>query len=424
MTLFGTQAYFYDVLETPFTYGDISAAEDFLAKHGEPFNKEGWKYIKDKHGGFLPVMIEALPEGTTVPLGIPLVQVRSTDDNTPWITSYIETSLLRNIWYGSTVATYSRNVKKVLKFYLDKTSDDPAGAIAFMLHDFGARGVSSYESAALGGCAHLINFMGTDTLAAIECARDWYGADMPAFSVPAAEHSTITSWGPEHEVEAYANMIDQFDREGGITSIVSDSYDYWNAIDNIYGGTLKDKVLAMKGRLVIRPDSGNPVDVVSKSVEKLCDAFGFTVNSKGFKVIKANVRVLQGDGVNINSIDEILNRLHNLGYSAENVVFGMGGALLQDHTRDDLRFAMKANAIYIDGEWHDVWKKPATDPTKNSKAGIQTVHCTAEKGWYSIKAGTPQPWADDDVNRLQTIVYNGELVTETNLEEIRARAAL
>ncbi len=422
---FGLQAFLQEYLSKPITLRDIDEAEKVLTAHGVPFHKEGWDHIVRKHGGYLPLYIKALPEGSVVPCGTPLVQVETTDPECAWLVSYIETALLRAVWYPTTVASYSREVKKVLKSYLDETSDNADTVIPFMLHDFGARGVSSNESAAVGGGAHLVNFMGTDTVASLPWLREHYGIEMAGFSVPASEHSTMTSWGEENEADAYANMIDKFDGPGAIVSIVSDSYDLYNAIDNIFGGELKEKVLGMKGRLVVRPDSGDPMEVSMASVYKLGNAFGYTTNSKGYRVLNDKVRVLWGDGVNKDDIDKILAGLRKIGWSAENMVFGMGGGLLQAHTRDTARFAQKCNAMQDkDGVWHDVCKKPKTDGTKASKAGRQVVLKDADGNWTAAKL-TDENQALDELEIAYYKQGSSDVtIRRQSFDSIRERAAL
>lgn len=240
---FGLQTYLKDVLLKPITASDIEAADRICTAHGVPFNREGWEQILTDHGGLLPLEIKALPEGTLAPSGVPLVQVENTDERMPWLTTWVETALLRSVWYPSTVATLSFKCKEILYRGLLDTSDDPDSQIPFKLHDFGARGVSSAESAALGGMAHLVNFAGTDTMEALEAAMTWYGADVAGFSIPAAEHSTMTSWGREREVDAYRNMLVQFGRPNALVAVVSDSYDLGNAVENLWCGRLKDEVL-------------------------------------------------------------------------------------------------------------------------------------------------------------------------------------
>lgn len=352
------------------TLDDVLEVEDYCRRHGVPFNVEGFR---DLVGKPIPIRIQALSEGTIVKPGVVMVQVMNTDATKPWITSFMETSMLRAIWYMTTVATISRECKKTIKKWLDKTGTPDL--LPFKLHDFGFRGVTSWESGVLGGMGHLINFMGTDTMGAIRGAKKYYGEPMAGFSIPAAEHSTITSWGRDGEAEAYANMVRQFGGPGKIYAVVSDSYDIYNACDVIWGQELKQLVIDTGGTLVIRPDSGDPMIVVPKVLEILGSRFGYTVNSKGYKVLSDCVRVIQGDGVNRRMIDALLGKLAMLGWSADNVAFGMGGALLQGVTRDDLNFAMKGSAQSMDGglTWTGFAKDPVTQSMKKSLSGRQAV---------------------------------------------------
>jgi nicotinamide phosphoribosyltransferase len=417
---FGLQAFLLETLAQPISQADIEEAEALCTAHGVPFNRIGWQSILKEHGGFLPIEISALPEGAIVPTGVPLIQVVNTDARMPWLSTFIETALLRAIWYPTTVATLSWMCKAIIRAGLEKSSDDVEGQLPFKLHDFGARGVSSSESAALGGLAHLVNFMGSDTMEALLAARRFYGAkDMPGFSIPAAEHSTMTSWGRTREEAAYANMLDAFAGEGRLVAVVSDSYDLDHAVSNIWGGSLKEKVLERQGTLVVRPDSGDPVETPVRTVRKLWEAFGGTVNSKGFRVLNSCVRVIQGDGMNIHSIATLVERIIAEGFAIDNIAFGMGGGLLQQVNRDTLRFAMKANAMQTDaGKWIDVSKSPATDPSKGSKAGRQAV--VQHNGEWQVKR------QDDllagEANQLVPVWHNGELLVRTSLEEVRTRS--
>ncbi|QFT76201.1 nicotinate phosphoribosyltransferase [Erythrobacter sp. THAF29] len=418
VVFFGLQPFLIDYLGAPISAEDIEEAAAICAAHGVPFNREGWEAVLADHGGYLPLEISALPEGTVAPTGVPLFQVVNTDDRMPWLTTFIETALLRSVWYPTTVATLSWKCAKVIGAGLEKSSDDPAGQLPFKLHDFGARGVSSGESAALGGMAHLVNFAGTDTLEGIMAARRYYGADMPGFSIPAAEHSTMTAWGRDREEAAYANMLDKFEGEGALVAVVSDSYDLDNAVENIWGGSLKRAVLARKGTLVVRPDSGDPVETPARTLAKLWEIFGGTTNAKGYRVLNDRVRVIQGDGMNIESIGRLVDRVVADGFSVDNIAFGMGGGLLQLVNRDTLRFAMKANAMRDDqGEWHDVSKKPATDPAKASKAGRQAV--VIEDGRMVAKRLDAIDPAHD---LLKPVWRNGDVLVRHTFEEVRARA--
>ena len=416
---FGLQAFLIDYLSTPISVADIAEAEALCAAHGVPFHRAGWEAVIADHGGYLPLEIRALPEGTIVPAGVPLLQVENIDERMPWLTTFVETALLRAIWYPTTVATLSWKAKRIIHAGLVQSADDPLAGLPFKLHDFGARGVSSGESAALGGLAHLVNFQGTDTMEALLAARRFYGAEEVAgFSIPAAEHSTITSWGRDREEAAYANMLDRFKGEGRIVAVVSDSYDLDNAVTNIWAGSLKDKLLAAGGTLVVRPDSGDPVETPVRVIEALWAAFGGTVNGKGYRLLDPHVRVIQGDGMTIDSIGRLVDRLIAAGLSIDNIAFGMGGGLLQHVNRDTLRFAMKANAMQCDqGLWHDVLKMPATDPAKQSKAGRQAV-IFDEGRLRAVRL--EDVGARDD--RLQPVWRAGELLRRETLSGVRERA--
>ena len=414
----GIQAFINEYLLTPFSITDIWEAKTIIEAHGYEFNFDGWKYILDTHGGYLPLEITALPEGTIVPLSIPLVQIRNTDSKVPWLTSFIETALLRAIWYPTTVGTNSMIIRNYLKAYAEKSMDIPN--IDFKLHDFGARGVSSGESAAIGGAAHLMTgALGTDTVESLLYLRRNYSAQMPGFSIPAAEHSTITTWGDKGEAAAFYNNIKQFDGEGRIFAVVSDSYDIDNAIDNIWGKTLFRDVKTLKGTLVIRPDSGDPITEPARIIRKLTKIFGCSKNSKGYWVLPKYVRVLQGDGITKDSIKLILNELERYNLSLDNIAFGMGGGMLQLVNRDTLKFAMKANSITIKGETSDVYKMPKTDTSKGSKAGIQAVIRKTSGELISIRRDMLEDYWE---NLLQLAYRNGALFNETTLDEIRERA--
>lgn len=418
VVFFGLQMFLKEYLSKPVTMQDIDEAEAVVAAHGLPFNRDGWMHIVRRHGGFLPLLIEALPEGTMVRRGVPVVQVVNTDPACFWLTSYMETALLRAIWYPSTVASHSRKVKQIIQPILEKTCDDPAAVLPFRLHDFGARGTTSLEQAGIGGAAHLVNFMGTDTVSAVLYARRYYGAEMAGYSIPASEHSTMTSWGQDREAEAYGNMIDRFGGKG-LYAVVSDSYDINNAVSEIWGKQLKDRVQAAGGTLVVRPDSGDPVETPVQVVRQLAYAFGTHLNAKGYKVLDDSVRVIQGDGISPADIGLILGRLEAFGFSAENIAFGMGAGLLQRVNRDTYSFAMKANARQdAAGNWHDVHKRPATMNLKASKAGRQAV----VEGYIGLEAARADQLAGRS-NLLQPVWRDGRLLADWTFEAVRARAA-
>jgi nicotinamide phosphoribosyltransferase len=412
---FGLQYFIKKYLLTPITKGDIDAAADYFNEHGDPFNRAGWEYILQQHEGYLPIQIRGLPEGTLFPLSCCQTQVRNVDGKLPWLTSYMETALLRAVWYPSTVATLSRQIKLLIRKFLEETADNLDG-LPFKLHDFGARGVSSKESAEIGGLAHLVNFKGTDTMSAIIAARRYYSENMAGFSIPAAEHSTITAWGKEHEIDAYANMVKQFGKPGRLFAVVSDSYDIYNAVDVLWGEKLKQQVIESGATLVIRPDSGDPVSVLHKVFKLLAKNFPTRLNNKGYRMLPPYIRVIQGDGVDFDSILTILEMLKQGQWSADNIAFGMGGALLQKVNRDTFKYAMKASAAQVDGSWRDVYKDPVTDSGKKSKRGILSV---VDDGHGLLTVRKSDSLLPD---KMSTIYDTGYLFQNYSLEEIRERA--
>jgi nicotinamide phosphoribosyltransferase len=284
------------------------------------------------------------------------------------------------------------------------------------LHDFGSRGVSSRESAGIGGMAHLVNFKGSDTLAGVMFANHYYHHPMAAFSIPASEHSTITMWGRDREFLAYQNMVKQFCKPGKIVACVSDSYDLWNVLENIWGGDLRDEIKESGGTLVVRPDSGDPAEVVLKTLQILERKVGMAKNLKGYKVLPPYLRVIQGDGVNEDSIKEILNKVLSNGYSASNIAFGMGGALLQKLDRDTQKFAFKCSEATVDGKSVDVFKDPITDKGKRSKAG--RLDLIREQGQFKtvLQGSTRLP------SELVTVFEDGKIIKEYDLETVRKTA--
>ena len=414
-----------DVLETQITADDVEFANRYWTAKGLNFNYDGWMKIVTKYDGYLPLRVQALKEGTRLQHGNVMVQLINTDPEFFWLPTWVETPLLR-VWYPTTVASLSYAIKQRIYAALELSADAPDEEILFKLHDFGSRGVSSNESAGRGGSAHLLNFMGSDTGVAAFYAMQYYNAPLGIDgSIPAAEHSTITSWGRENERKAFENMIDKFG--SGLVAVVSDSYDIWNAVDNIWGKELKDRIIKMDGMLVIRPDSGDPEQVPVDVIAKLADAFGYTLNSKGYKVLN-HVRVIQGDGINYDSINVIIGKVLELGFSISNIAFGMGGALLQGPNRDTMGFAMKASAAFIDGEWVEVFKDPVTDSGKRSKKGRLALVDRGE-GLVTIKESQLHETDENFLNTVFEVTKSAQGVSvfraNSKWEEVveRARAA-
>lgn len=421
---FGLQYYLKKYFTNPVLVEHVEEANEFAKLHGLPFNYEGWMYIAKDLKGKLPVVIKAVPEGSIIPTGNVLLSVESLDPKCFWVVSWFETILVR-LWYPITVATNSWHIKQIIKDYLNKTSDTP-DEVSFKLHDFGSRGSSSQESAMIGGASHLVNFMGSDTIAGIWMANKYYNEKMAGFSIPAAEHSTMTMWGKDNEVEAYRNMIKQYG-DGNIFACVSDSYDIFKAADEIWGQLLKKEVMDCKATIVIRPDSGNPVAVIHELLDILDRRFGSTINAKGYRVLN-KVRLIQGDGIDKNDVSNILGNMLIHGYSATNVAFGMGGGLLQKNLdRDTHKFAFKCSWAKVAGKDINVFKSPVTDKVKVSKAGKQdlrliTIDAAGQNRDFVYTTRHDEKNTDVNKSLLETVYVNGDIVKETSFAEVRNRS--
>jgi nicotinamide phosphoribosyltransferase len=394
-----------------------AAAAMYLQHFGSDtlFNRAGWEYILKVHGGRLPVRIKAIPEGTPVTVSNILMSIENTDDNCWWLTNYLET-ILTHVWYGSTVATLSREVKKTLKHYYNLTATNDVG-LNFGLQDFGFRGVSCVEQAGFGGAAHLINFLGSDTVVAMPWAAQYYNASFTGigYSVPASEHSINTSLGRDGEYDLIQRLLDLYPK--GILSVVSDSYDIY-AMAETLGTRFKDQILARDGVYVCRPDSGDPEEVMLRLLNIFWRTFGGETNTKGYKVINSKTRLLWGDGLDLQAIKNILGAMLVNGWGVENIAcFGMGGGLLhRGVNRDTQRSAFKCSAQMRNGKWVDIAKNPI-DQSKKSKAG--RLKLTKLYGLFeTVREDKP----GNDL--LVTVFENGELLVDQSFSEIRERAKL
>ena len=419
LIFFGLQAFVKKYLLNPITQDDIDEAEKFLLSHIGVFNRDDWEYILNEHGGFLPIEIKSLDEGTVTNKKIPLLDITNTDEKVPWLVTYIETALLRSLWYPSSVATISREIKKIIFRYLDDTCTNFDDQLPFKLHDFGARGVSSYESSRIGGAAHLLNFLGSDTVEGAMFLKDYYDGTDISYSIPASEHSTITAWGKDNENKAHENIINQFLLEGKVIASVIDSYDTFETASKTISSELKEKIINSKGTLVVRPDSGKLPDTIIELLNTLSseENFGYTLNSKGYKELPSYIRVIQGDGVDKNSIEDILISMKENNYSAANITFGMGGALLQKLDRDTYSFAMKVSAIHDGIIWKDVYKEPSSDQTKNSRRGRFAIVQNDELEVIDLEKLS-------QTNLLKTRYKDGKLYNETDLKAIRNKVEI
>lgn len=415
---YGLQYYMQEYLEgSIFTKNCVERAKNRCRNYfSDPtlFNYSGWLDLLDKYQGRLPIEISALPEGTVVNHGTPMFVVRNTDPDFAWLVGHVEAKLMK-IWYPCTVATYSHNCKSIIRDAMIRTDGNCEG-LNWKLHDFGLRGASSEESAQIGGSAHLLSFDGTDTIPACEFIDEYYTSDgCFGGSIPASEHSTITSH--KTELAAYDNFLNQF--PNGLAACVSDSYDIENAIKELWGNQLKDKVMARDGTLVIRPDSGDPVKMVLRCLYLAGEAFGYKYNNFGFKVLDSHVRIIQGDGINIHSIKDITDEMIRNHWSIQNIAFGMGGALLQNQQRDDLSFAYKACYITDNDGSRNVFKKPTSDNAKTSLGGILRVLKGTNGKFITVNQDDLE--FPNEHNYLEPVFRDGEILKNSSFEEIRNR---
>ena len=389
--------------------------------------------VVDDYDGYMPLKIRAIPEGTVLPTKQLLATVESAvaDERIIALTTYMETMLMR-VWAPTTVATTSYHIKKIIYDALVRTADDADAEIGFKLHDFGSRGVSSMESAAFNGAAHLVNFLGSDTTVGIMAANIGYHEKMAGYSIFATEHSTTTSFGRDGEERFLDQVFDKVAKPGAIFATVADSYDIMNFVENI-APKFKQRLRESGAIWVIRPDSGDPVETPVELIRRLARIFGFTYNRKGYKVLD-NVRVIQGDGIDIDDVKAIVDLMLAENWSISNIAFGMGGGLLQKNNRDTLKFAMKACARHDADGWHDISKdptiydaktwKPLRSSFKKSMAGrlelmrkgddfktvrIEEVAALEAQGYTAM---------------LETVYDNGVLVRDMTFEEVRENAKL
>lgn len=410
---YGLQPILHEYLSAPITLEQIDYAAGACAKHGEPFNRDGWIQVLERHGGNLPVRIKAVKEGTILPTHNAMLTTESTDEQLSWVAGHIETQLVR-LWYPITVCTLSYHVKKKIYEYLLKTADKPLAELNFKLHDFGGRGATCREAAGIGGSAHLVNFLGSDTFAGVMYANEFYSEEMSAFSIPAAEHSTVCKWGRGGERDFYRHMFKTFGKKDALWACVSDTYDLYDVMENVWGDELRDEIEKSGSTVVARPDSGVPHEVVLKCLQILERKVGAPKNMVGYKVLPKWLRLIQGDGVNEDSIEEILATMEHHGYSASNIAFGMGGALLQKIDRDTQRFAYKCWEATVNGEVRAISKDPKTDPGKRSLAGVHSLVMRDGK-FETVPGEVPG-------NQLETVFENGKILRHQTLADVRKLA--
>lgn len=455
---FGLQYYMKRYLEgVQVTPEKIDEAERFWNSHFgfTRFNRAGWEHILNAHGGRLPIRIKAVPEGTVVDVSNVLMTIENTDPECFWLTNFVET-LLMKLWAPITVATNSAYLRLRITEAAVRTTGDLAVARGFAdyaMHDFGYRGVSSEETAGILGAAHLLSFRGTDTAAAVRMLQDYYdGGEAGGIgnSVDATEHSVMCAFGADDELGAIRNAIQSAVTETGapvpIVSIVSDTYDIYNACDAYYGTELKDLILSRAtpdgtpAKVVVRPDSGDPKKVllgdpdatdplVREGVLRiLYRHFPGKTNANGYKTLDPHVGIIQGDGVDAETTVDILRGMEEMGFCATNVVFGSGGGLLQKFDRDTMKFAIKASYAVVDGEKRDLIKSPVTSPGKRSKSGrLKLIRTPDAPGYATVNdtgvdnALSPYVQVDGGDDVMQYVFNNGQILRHETLADLRER---
>ncbi len=439
---YGLQIFLKQYLEgIAVTKEEVDEAFDYLGtKHGvfgrdDVFDRTKFDYIIEMYEGKLPISIKAVPEGTVVGTKNVLFVIESLDENCAWLTNFLETILLQ-VWYPITVATLSREVRKIVDGSFQKNTSYDTGLreflVDYVLNDFGFRGVSSVQSAGIGGSAHLVNFRGSDTIMASKYIRDYYNTEtVYGLSIPATEHSIMTLKGEEGELEMMRRVLTTFPT--GLVACVSDSYNIFRACSEYWGTELRDLVLSRPAepgnQLVIRPDSGDVLMTLKEIFNILFDKFGYTVNDKGYKVLPPQVRVIQGDGVNLESIKSIYELLEAEKISPENLALGMGGKLLQaDINRDTQNFATKACYAIVNGEEKNIIKSPTemdsngniTKSFKKSKQGLLKLVKNDDGTFRTVTSMDAE--FNDVTDELVEVFRNGVITKEWTFEEIRERA--
>ena len=447
--VFGIQYFIKKYLIEYFNKEFFNISEDIAVKKfkrridtflGE--NEVGTEHIRALHKlGYLPIRIKALPEGSICPIRVPMLTVVNTHPDFFWITNFLETLMSCELWLPMTSATTARVYRKELERHAEKTGFSKDIELGFLCHDFSMRGMAGLEASITSGMGHLTSFIGSETIPAIDAIEEYYNTDaekeLIASTVPATEHSVMCAGGIDDEFGTFKRLITETYPKGYV-SIVSDTWDLFKVVTD-YIPRLKQEILARDGRLVIRPDSGNPVNIIcgyttdeleytfdevsvaeKKGVyESLWDIFGGTINEKGYKVLDPHIGVIYGDSITLERQAEIYKRLEDKGFAATNLVLGIGSYTYQYRTRDSLGFAMKATWCQINGEPKEIFKQPKTDSgMKNSLKGLIQV-LKDENGKYYAKDGVSM--FEESEGCLEDVFCNGTLLREQSLTEIRER---
>jgi len=388
--------------------------------------------------GFLPLKIKAVKEGTKIPIRVPMLTIENTIPEFFWLTNYIETLFSCQVWQPITSATIANKFRSILDFYAERTGGD-MGFVQFQGHDFSMRGMSSLESAKASGAGHLLSFTGTDTIPAIMYLEQYYNAniekELVGTSIPATEHSVMCAYGRD-ELDSYRHLITEV-YPAGFVSIVSDTWDLWSVLRNVIG-KLKPEIMSRDGRVVVRPDSGNPADIICGNqkaehgtdefkgvIEILWDIFGGTVNDKGFKQLDSHIGCIYGDAISLIRCEEICQRLEAKGFASTNMVYGIGSYTYQFNTRDTFGFALKSTYGVFGGQEQRLYKDPVTDTDKikKSQTGMVVVFRDKQSGKITFEDGLNESERryNHKIDLLEDLFVNGKLMRDETLAEIRAR---
>ena len=396
-------------------------------------NQVGTKHIEDLHDlGYIPMVFKALPEGVAVPVRVPMFTMYNTLPQFFWLTNYFETLLSAVIWLPCNSATIAKQYRKILDKYAAETSSAPE-FVDWQGHDFSMRGMGGIEAALTSAAGHLLSFTGTDTIPAIDFLEEYYNAnsekELIGGSVSATEHSVMCMGTDTGEYETFKRLITEIYPKG-IVSIVSDTWDLWKVLTD-YLPRLKNEILAREGKVVVRPDSGDPVDILCGNpngknenekkgvVELLWDVFGGAVNAKGYKELSPKIGAIYGDSITLERATNICERLKQKGFASTNVVLGIGSFTYQYNTRDTFGFAMKATYGEVNGQGREIYKDPITDDgTKKSAKGLMQITKNAS-GKYQLKDQCT--WAEERGGELKEVFRDGKLLVNDSLQDIRKR---
>ena len=409
--------------------------QEYKRRIGNYLGPETIKYehIEALHElGYLPIEIKAVPEGTIVPMRTPMFTIKNTIPEFFWLTNFLETILSCIVWMPCTSATISMHYKKILNRYAEQTGGD-SEFVNWQGHDFSFRGMAGLEAAMMSGAGHLLNFTGTDTIPAIDFLEKYYNADSDreiiGGSVPATEHSVMCMGTQEDETGTFKRLIQDI-YPTGIISIVSDTWDFWKVITE-YIPSLKNEILNRDGKVVIRPDSGDPVKIIcgdenaqigtpeyKGAVECLWETFGGSITETGHKLLDSHIGVIYGDSITLERCDKICSLLKEKGFASTNVVFGIGSYTYQYVTRDTFGFAMKATYGEVNGEGREIFKAPKTDNgVKKSAKGL--IYLDEKEG--IVTGMTDQvSWEKEQTGMLKTVYKNGQLLIDQDLSSIRS----